>query len=92
MMFYMETRYGSNTKYNLKLVNSQTTSASDLNGRFGNLETLIKWHYDDPVSKEEIYRNNVILIIISITGILILIILNMLIMFIHQNMLVLQSL
>lgn len=60
MMFYMETRYGSNTKYNLKLVNSQTTSASDLNGRFGNLETLIKWHYDDPVSKEEIYRNNVI--------------------------------
>lgn len=46
MMFYMETRYGSNTKYNLKLVNSQTTSASDLNGRFGNLETLIKWHYD----------------------------------------------
>lgn len=60
MMFYMETRYGSNTKYNLKLVNSQTTSASDLNGRFGNLEALIKWHYDDPVSKEEIYRNNVI--------------------------------
>ena len=60
MMFYMETRYGSNTKYNLKLVNSQTTSASDLNGRFGNLETLIKWHYEDPVSKEEIYRNNVI--------------------------------
>lgn len=60
MMFYMETRYGSNTKYHLKLVNSQTTSASDLNGRFGNLETLIKWHYEDPVSKEEIYRNNVI--------------------------------
>lgn len=60
MMFYMETRYGSNTKYNLKLVNSETTSASDLNGRFGNLETLIKWHYEDPVSKEEIYRNNVI--------------------------------
>ena len=60
MMFYMETRYGSNTKYNLKLVNSQTTSASNLNGRFGNLETLIKWHYEDPVSKEEIYRNNVI--------------------------------
>lgn len=60
MMFYMETRYGSNTKYNLKLVNSKTTSASNLNGRFGNLETLIKWHYEDPVSKEEIYRNNVI--------------------------------
>ena len=60
MMFYMETRYGSNTQFNLKLVNSSTTSASDYNGCFGNLQALIKWHYEDPVSKEEIYRNNVI--------------------------------
>lgn len=60
MMFYMETRYGAKTSFNLKLVNDSTTSASDTNGKFGNLQTLIKWHYEDPVSKEEIYRNNVI--------------------------------
>lgn len=60
MMFYMETRYGAKTKFNLKLVEDSTTSGSSLNGRFGNLNTLIKWHYQDPVSAEEIYRNNVI--------------------------------
>lgn len=60
MMFYMETRYGAKTSFNLKLVNDSTTSASDTNGKFGNLQTLIKWHYEDPVSKEEIYKNNVI--------------------------------
>lgn len=60
MMFYMETRYGQNTSFGLKLVNDSTTSTSESSGRFGNLQTLIKWHYQDPVSKEEIYRNNVI--------------------------------
>ncbi len=58
IMFYMETRYKKD--YNLKLVNDRKTSLSDTNGRFGGLQTLIKWHYQDPVSKEEVYRNNVI--------------------------------
>lgn len=61
MMFYMATRYGFESPYNLKLVNDAHTSLSkEGNGRFGNLQTLLKWHYEDPVSDEEIYRNNVI--------------------------------
>lgn len=60
IMFYMETRYGSETQFNLQLVDEAPTSGSTLNGKFGNLQTLIKWHYEDPVSQEEIYRNNVI--------------------------------
>ncbi|MDE6656803.1 MAG: endonuclease, partial [Anaeroplasmataceae bacterium] len=61
MMFYMATRYGFEAPYNLKLVDDAHTSISkEGNGRFGNLQTLLKWHYQDPVSKEEIYRNNII--------------------------------
>lgn len=60
MMFYMTVRYGAATQFNLQLVNDSVTSGSSLNGKFGNLQTLLKWHYEDPVSKEEIYRNNVI--------------------------------
>ena len=60
MMFYMATRYGFDGTYNLTLVDSSSTSQSTGNGRFGNLQTLLKWHYEDPVSQEEIYRNNII--------------------------------
>ena len=60
MMFYMATRYGFDGTYNLTLVSQDNTSASDNNGKFGNLDTLLKWHYQDPVSDAEIYRNNVI--------------------------------
>ena len=61
MMFYMATRYGFESPYNLKLVDDAHTSISkEGNGKFGNLQTLLKWHYQDPVSKEEIYRNNII--------------------------------
>lgn len=59
IMFYMATRYGFDD-VSLALVDDATTSASELNGRFGNLQTLIQWHYDDPVSESEIYRNNVV--------------------------------
>lgn len=59
IMFYMATRYGFDD-VSLALVDDATTSASTLNGRFGNLQTLIQWHYDDPVSQSEIYRNNVV--------------------------------
>ncbi len=60
IMFYMATRYGFDGKFNLKLVDDRNTSASTGNGRFGGLQTLLKWHYEDPVSTSEIYRNNVI--------------------------------
>lgn len=60
IMFYMAVRYGAKTKFNLQLVDSYPTSGSTLNGKFGNLQTLLKWHYNDPVSNDEIYRNNVI--------------------------------
>ncbi|MDE7095423.1 MAG: endonuclease, partial [Anaeroplasmataceae bacterium] len=60
IMFYMATRYGFGEQLNLALVDDATTSAEDYNGRFGNLQTLIQWHYDDPVSESEIYRNNVV--------------------------------
>lgn len=60
MMFYMATRYGFDGTYNLTLVNDSSTSQTTGNGRFGNLQTLLKWHYQDPVSPEEIYRNNII--------------------------------
>ena len=59
IMFYMATRYGFD-EFNLTLVDDTDTSGSSLNGRFGNLNTLIKWHYNDPVSTSEIYRNNVV--------------------------------
>lgn len=61
IMFYMATRYGFEAPYNLMLVDDPHTSISKTgNGRFGNLQTLLKWHYQDPVSSSEIYRNNVI--------------------------------
>ena len=60
IMFYMATRYGRPSGFNLKLVTNKTTKPSESNGRFGGLNTLLKWHYNDPVSKEEIYRNNAI--------------------------------
>lgn len=60
IMFYMATRYGFGAQLNLALVDDATTSAADYDGRFGNLQTLIQWHYDDPVSESEIYRNNVV--------------------------------
>ena len=62
IMFYMATRYGfgGDGNVNLSLVNDETTSSSNLLGCFGNLETLLQWHYDDPVSESEIYRNNVV--------------------------------
>ena len=60
IMFYMATRYGFDGTYNLTLVDDEVTSTSTGNGKFGGLQTLLKWHYEDPVSESEIYRNNVI--------------------------------
>lgn len=59
IIFYMATRY-SYAPFNLTVVNSTVTSTSDGNGRIGHLNTLLKWHYQDPVSEVEIHRNEVI--------------------------------
>ena len=59
IIFYMATRY-SYAPFNLTVVNSTVTSSSDGNGRIGHLNTLLKWHYQDPVSGAEIHRNEVI--------------------------------
>lgn len=75
MLFYMMIRYGEYSKdtflsyvgetetefaYNLLLVDEDTTTTSMGDGRLGKLSTLLKWHYEDPVSNREIYRNNVV--------------------------------
>ena len=60
MMFYMATRYeGSDSSGtpDLELVNNLTTTGS---AEFGKLCDLIQWHIADPVSDEELRRNDVI--------------------------------
>ena len=48
-------------KVNLSLVDgASTTSNSNGNGTLANLSTILKWHYQDPVSTREIYQNNVV--------------------------------
>ena len=37
-----------------------TTQNSNGNGQIANLSTILKWHYQDPVSDREIYQNNVV--------------------------------
>ncbi|MDD3052327.1 MAG: endonuclease [Candidatus Cloacimonetes bacterium] len=54
MMFYMAVRYeGKNSPYDLELVDFTNTSGQVM----GNLNTLLEWHKFDPVSTEEIKRN-----------------------------------
>lgn len=71
MLLYMVIRYGEydSTTFtigdetctaNLELVDSTTTSISNGNGRLAKLSTILAWHYQDPVSDREIYRNNVV--------------------------------
>ena len=60
MMFYMATMYGFDGTYNLTLTTDKTTSGSTGNGRFGNLETLVKWSLQDPVSEAERFRNEIV--------------------------------
>jgi endonuclease I len=58
MMFYMAVRYeGDNGETNLELVTYVNTSP-DGQPLYGNLDTLLKWHENDPVSTWEISRNN----------------------------------
>ena len=60
MMFYMATMYGFDGQYNLTLTTDKTTSGSTGNGKFGNIETLVKWSLQDPVSEVERFRNEVV--------------------------------
>ncbi len=57
MLFYMVTRY-SDSELTLTLDNSGNYSSGS--PVLGMLDTLVKWHYEDPVSEEEIYRNEVV--------------------------------
>ena len=59
-MFYMATRYeGDNGETNLELV-SYVNSAPDGQPLYGNLDTLLKWHEQDPVNDWERNRNDII--------------------------------
>ena len=62
MIFYMAIRYKNDAKYQAELINGSSMSYLVDGGKmiFGNLPTLLKWHYQDPVSVEELYRNNVV--------------------------------
>lgn len=60
VLFYMATRYeGKNGELDLELVD-YTFSAPDGEPYYGNLSTLLRWHYEDPVDKIEVKRNNLI--------------------------------
>ena len=63
----MVVRYDGDTCNNctldLELVVGSSGSSSntyDVSGKFGDLKTLIKWHYEDPVSEQELARNEVV--------------------------------
>ena len=58
-IFYMMARYNDAT-LDLEIVDEIPTSTSSTIGKIGKLSTLLKWHYQDPVSDEEIRRNEVI--------------------------------
>jgi len=64
MLFYMSVRYrtASENQLALSLVNRKTGSATETeyDGELGDLETLLKWAEEDPVSSIEIHRNEVI--------------------------------
>lgn len=58
MLFYMAVRYeGNNGEVDLELVNGVTTSDSV---NIGDLATLLEWNELDPVSADEIRRNDLV--------------------------------
>ena len=61
-MFYMAVRYDgcSSCRVDLELVKGSTSGSSNGYGYLGDLESLIKWHYEDPVSADEMARNEVV--------------------------------
>lgn len=60
MILYMTVRYeGENGEVDLELTDNLLTN-SDQSPVHGKAAVLIQWHLDDPVSSEEISRNNVV--------------------------------
>ena len=66
-LFYMVIRYDgdicNNCNLDLELVLGASTSLSntyDKIGKLGDLASLIKWHYEDPVSEAELARNEIV--------------------------------
>lgn len=51
ILMYLEVRWGS--QYNLKFVNGVGKTKT-----IGDFKTLMKWHLTEPVTEEEIYRND----------------------------------
>lgn len=58
IIFYMATRYNGDVNGEPSLTLYRGTNGTA--GKFGNLDTLLKWHKNDPVSSFERNRNNVI--------------------------------
>ncbi|WP_109830761.1 endonuclease [Reichenbachiella versicolor] len=60
MVFYMATRYeGQNGEPDLEIV-EDISSISDAETKLGKLSDLLAWHKSDPVSKDELRRNEVV--------------------------------
>ncbi len=59
MLFYMDVRYdGENGETDLILIDGFTATSGD--ALHGDLETLIKWHNEDPVDDRERERNDIV--------------------------------
>lgn len=60
MIFYMTVRYeGENGEVDLELTDN-LLSSTDQSPFHGKASVLVQWHLDDPVSSEEILRNDVV--------------------------------
>lgn len=53
ILMYVQTRWGD--QYNLKFVQGKGHSKT-----IGDIETLFKWHLEEPPTQQEIYRNNAV--------------------------------
>jgi len=53
ILMYMQTRWGD--QYNLKFVQGKGHCKT-----IGDIETLFKWHLEEPPTQQEIYRNNAV--------------------------------
>eukprot|EP00924_Labyrinthula_sp_SR-Ha-C_P015659 snap_masked-scaffold_4-processed-gene-6.10-mRNA-1 protein AED:0.15 eAED:0.16 QI:0/0/0/0.5/1/1/2/0/290 len=58
VIFYMAIRYDGNEPSTSNLVIEDCSNTSCPENSFGRLSTLLHWHEADPVSEEEIERNN----------------------------------